>query len=95
MPDGVYLGNRELGTPIGPAYTARGDYAGDEARVQEIWVYTVHPSANRLLTMIYRYPSTDDAPERAAQLMSILGEVEGLGFVAADSGETESGDGTD
>ena len=94
MPDGQYFGNRELGTPIGPAYTARGAYPGTEGTVEEIWVYTLHPSSNRLLTMIYRYPSSDEAPKRAAQLMSILGEVEGLGFPAAESGETESGEET-
>ncbi|MGB3561631.1 MAG: hypothetical protein WBH85_01585 [Thermoanaerobaculia bacterium] len=75
---GRYFGNRELATPNGPAYTARGAIEGSDGVVEEIWIYTIHPSDYRLLTLVYRYPSAEDSADRAAQLMSILGEVESV-----------------
>jgi hypothetical protein len=75
---GRYFGNRELATPNGPAFTARGTIEGAEGIVEEIWVYAIHPAEYRLMTLVYRYPSAEDSADRAAQLMSILGEVESL-----------------
>ena len=75
---GRYFGNRELATPHGPAFTARGAIEGNDGVVEEIWIYTIHPSEYRLLTLVYRYPSAEDSADRAAQLMSILGEVESV-----------------
>ncbi|MGB5999523.1 MAG: hypothetical protein WBI00_03495, partial [Thermoanaerobaculia bacterium] len=60
------------------AYTARGAIEGSDGVVEEIWIYTIHPSDYRLLTLVYRYPSAEDSADRAAQLMSILGEVESV-----------------
>jgi hypothetical protein len=76
---GSYLGNRELMTQIGSAFTARGTYAAPEGAVEETWVYAIHPSANRLLTVTYTYP-TDESQERVQQLIAALGEIEGIGF---------------
>jgi hypothetical protein len=92
---GRYFGNRELATPHGPAYTARGTLEGDNGVVEEIWIYTIHPAEYRLLTLVYRYPSAEDSADRAAQLMSILGEVESVEESSAEVGETtpESSDG--
>ena len=87
---GRYHGNRELATPHGPAYTARGTIEGSDGVVEEIWIYTIHPSEYRLLTLVYRYPSAEDSADRAAQLMSILGEVES---VDDSSGVAEPSDG--
>lgn len=83
---GRYHGNRELATPHGPAYTARGTIEGGDGVIEEIWIYTIHPSEYRLLTLVYRYPSAEDSADRAAQVMSILGEVES---VADSSGVAE------
>jgi len=76
-PDGQYFGNRELGTPHGTAFTARGAYSGEAGPVEETWVYSIHPSANRLLTMTYTYP-TGESEVRINQLLLLLGEIEGL-----------------
>ena len=76
-PGGEYFGNRELGTPTGTAFTARGAYTGESGQVEETWVYTIHPSANRLLTITYTYP-TGESEERVNQLLLLLGEIEGL-----------------
>ena len=75
---GRYFGNRELATPHGPAFTARGAIEGNDGVVEEIWIYSIHPTEYRLLTLVYRYPSAEDSADRAAQLMSILGEVESV-----------------
>lgn len=74
---GEYFGNRELGTPNGTAFTARGAYDGESGRVEETWVYTVHPMANRLLTLTYTYP-VGQSQERVQHLLELLGEIEGL-----------------
>ena len=41
---GRYFGNRELATPHGPAYTARGAIESSDGVVEEIWIYTIHPA---------------------------------------------------
>lgn len=74
---GRYFGNRELGTPNGTAFTARGAYEGESGPVEETWVYTIHPTANRLLTITYTYP-TGESEERVNELLLLLGEIEGL-----------------
>lgn len=74
-PDGQYFGNRELGTPIGTAFTARGAYAGPDGPVEETWVYSIHPAANRLLTVTYTYPP-GESEARVNQLLLLLGEIE-------------------
>ena len=80
-PGGVYFGNRELMTPIGTAFTARGAHERDGARVEETWIYAIHPSANRLLTLTYGYPE-GESETRVQELVAVLGEVEGIGFRA-------------
>lgn len=92
---GRYFGNRELATPHGPAYTARGAIEGSDGVIEEIWIYTIHPSEYRLLTLVYSYPSAEDSAERAGQLMSILGEVESVEDSSEEVAETtaESTDG--
>lgn len=79
--DGQYFGNRELGTPTGTAFTARGAYTGENGPVEETWVYSIHPSANRLLTITYTYPP-GESEARVNQLLLLLGEIE-----AADTPE--------
>ena len=74
---GKYYGNRELGTPIGTAFTARGAWPQADGEVEEIWVFAIHPLENRLLTLTFSYP-TGESQERVNQLMDLFGEVEGL-----------------
>ena len=89
--EGQYFGNRELATPNGPAFTARGAYRLEENRVEETWVYTLHPSANRLLTVTYRYPAGEESQKRIGELMEILGEVEALSTTAELTTESSPG----
>ncbi len=80
-PGGEYFGNRELGTPTGTAFTARGAYDGEYGPVEETWVYSIHPMANRVLTITYTYP-TGESQERVGQLLELLGEIQGIGSAA-------------
>jgi len=91
QPDGQYFGNLELGTPLGPAFTSRGSYALDGVEVEELRVFAIHPSSNRLLRMTYRY-SPGEGKERLQQLAEVLGEVEALDTSdqAGDSATPES-----
>lgn len=77
QPGGQYFGNLELGTPLGPAFTSRGAYARDGVPVEELRVFAIHPSSNRLLRMTYRY-SPGEGKMRLQQLAEVLGEVEAL-----------------
>jgi len=78
LPGGESFGNRELGTQIGPAYTARGSFDGETGRIEETWIFTLHPAENRLLRVSYRYPAGGDSGARVNELMSVLGEIEAL-----------------
>jgi hypothetical protein len=83
MPGGSYLGNRELVTPIGAAFTARARYQADGREVEETKVFAVHPAGDRLLIVSYVYPAGGDSQERVQQLLLLLGEIEGLSLPAA------------
>jgi hypothetical protein len=87
LPGGTYLGNTELATQIGTAFSARGSYDSDNGRREETWIYTLHPTSDRLLTLTYRYPAAEDSQERVQQLLTILGEVVAL---AGSSDDTAS-----
>jgi hypothetical protein len=86
---GGYFGNRELMTPIGTAFTARGTYEQPGGAVEETWVYAIHPSANRLLTLTYTYP-TGQSQDRVQELVAVLGEIEGIGFPGGFEGDAEA-----
>lgn len=77
QPAGQYFGNLELVTPIGSAFTARGSYELDATTVEELHVFALHPTANRLLRVTYRYPP-GEGQERMQQLAELLGEIEPL-----------------
>ncbi len=85
--EGHYFGNRELATPNGPAFTARGAYTTAEGRVEETWAFALHPAANRLVTLTYRYPSGSDSEQRVFELLEILGEIEALDQEASSATE--------
>jgi hypothetical protein len=91
LPGGEYLGNRELVTPMGTAFTARGTYqeggpAGG-AEVEETWVYLVHPAGDRVLTVRYTYPLEAESKQRVDQLLALVGEIGPLGGSPAGDGE--------
>jgi hypothetical protein len=76
-PRGEFFGAQKLVTPLGEATYARGRFdAEDGSRVEEARAYVVHPAANRLVTVTYRYPAGEDSRERVAALLEVLGEIE-------------------
>lgn len=78
---GEMVGTTELGTPLGPAYLARGRYQEGGQRLEELRVLTLHPSGNRVLTLRCVYPQGDDADSklRFGAVVGLLGEIEGAG----------------
>lgn len=81
LADGEFFGQLEIAGPYGPAFTARGAYSEDNGPVEESWIYSLHPGANRLLTVVYRYRRGDAANSktRVNQLLEFFGEIEPLG----------------
>ncbi len=79
-PGGNFLGQVELMSQFGTAFSTRGRYAGEAGgEVEEIKIFTVHPAGDRLLSMTYRYPTDDGGTkERLDQAMAALGLVEPL-----------------
>jgi hypothetical protein len=82
--DGQYFGNLELVTPLGPAFTARGSYRDASGEIEELRVFMLHPSANRLLTVVYRYPP-GQGKDRMPHLAELLGEIEALEIAAQEA----------
>lgn len=75
-PNGEFFGNQELIAPIGSFFTARGAYEQEGRSFGELQAFTLHPLANRLLRVSFRYPA-DEAQQRAPQFAALLGEIEG------------------
>ncbi len=77
LPDGDYKGQNELGgAAIGTIYTSRGRYRGDDGEmIEEYRALAVHPAANRLLILDYRYPPTERTGERLTQLMQVIEQI--------------------
>ena len=80
QPAGEFSGNRELGTPIGAAYTARGRYSSEGEAVEESQVLTLHPEKNRAILVRYRYPpeKRKGTQERMEQLLFVVGEIQSI-----------------
>lgn len=90
-PGGDFLGQVELGSHLGTAFSTRArfdDEAGEQ--VEEVRIFAVHPGGNRLLHMTYRYtPSPGQTQARMMdQAFQAFGYAEGL-VPEGDSGETE------
>lgn len=99
MPDGQFFGQVELGSAnLGTIYSTRGRFTDDDGKtVEELRLFAVHPSANRLLSMTYRYePSPGQTQARLVdQAAEALGYVEPLAppaDAAADEGTTGGGE---
>lgn len=79
-PEGQFLGQVELMSQFGTAYSTRGRYVGEDgAEMEEIRIFTIHPAGDRMLSLTYRYPPNAGATkERMDQAMGALGLVEAL-----------------
>ena len=79
LPGGTFSGNRELMMADGrSAYYSRGQFDEDGQRVEEFRISALHPSANRLLRVYYRYPKGDDSAERLNDVLLLISEIEAL-----------------
>lgn len=77
-PNGAFLGQVELGSQIGRAFSTRGRYTDGGSEVEEIRLLAVHPSGDRLLAIVYRYPPVPgDTQKRIEEAMGALGLVTG------------------
>ena len=75
-PSGEYSGGRQMVTPAGQAYYARGSFDREGARFEETRVFLLHPLENSLVTFHYEYAAGDDSAERLPELFSWIGELE-------------------
>jgi hypothetical protein len=78
MPDGGFLGQLELGTQLGPAYTVRGSYAHEGTKVEERRIMALHPAGLGIVQMVYRYPEGSDSQAKAQEMFGIFAGLEGL-----------------
>jgi hypothetical protein len=76
--DGDYQGGQELVSPLGTAFYSRGRFTLEGEAVEETKIFTLHPDADRMLTLRYRYPAGVDSSVRVQQLFDLLATVEGL-----------------
>ena len=85
-PDGVFKGQRELGSQLGTAFYSRGLFTDQGQTMEETMIFIVHPKGDRELQMVYTYPAGEDSKERLMdQLFGVLSELEALP-VAAEEG---------
>jgi hypothetical protein len=92
QPEAAYQGGQELLSPHGTAFYSRGRFLVGFDQVEETVVLLKHPTANRLLTIRYRYPAGADSSIRVQQLLDVLGVLEGTG--GAPSPGAAEGDGS-
>jgi hypothetical protein len=76
--NGDYLGGQELVTHLGTAFYSRGRYVVEGAEIEEVVVYSLHPYADRIMTVTYRYPAGLDSSVRIQQLFDLFAGLEGL-----------------
>jgi len=90
LPGGQFFGQVELGSHLGPAFNTRGRYTGDDgAEVEEVRIFAVHPSVNRILYMTYRYPPAPGQTEARMmdQAFEAFGYIEALAAPEAPATE--------
>jgi hypothetical protein len=80
MPGGEFLGQIELRSHLGTAYSTRGRFTDEKGRTLEAMrIFAVHPTANRLLHMTYRYePAPGQTTTRFEHATTAFGYVEAL-----------------
>lgn len=83
-PGSEYKGQQELMTAnLGTAYYSRGVWEEEGELREEAAVFLLHPTGDRQLTVVYRYPSGDDSQSRIQdELFAVVGELEDFGTPA-------------
>lgn len=77
-PEGKFQGQTELGSHLGPAYLTRGRWSDNGVETEEMRLFSLHPTGNRMVVITYTYAVFGDTKDRASQAMEILGLVEGM-----------------
>jgi hypothetical protein len=80
-PHGNFLGQVQLMSEVlGNAYSTRGRFTGEEGEeIEEVKLFAVHPSGDRLLSVTSRYrPAEGGSKARLDQAMAALGLIEPL-----------------
>jgi hypothetical protein len=75
FPGGKYFGSTELISQLGTAFLSRGQFNSEDDEIEEARVFVIHPSGNRLLSLIYTYPAGGDSQSRAETLLAVLEAV--------------------
>jgi hypothetical protein len=94
-PGGQFFGQVELVSQLGPAFNTRGRYTAEEGgAVEEVRVFAVHPTVNRIVHMTYRYPPTPGQTEARMleQAFEAFGYIEPLDAPPPAEGEAEAGE---
>lgn len=79
----------ELGSHLGPAYLARSRWPEEGGEKEQMQIFALHPTANRMLLITYDYPLTGDTQDRREHMMDVLSLVEGLDAAPAEEGSSE------
>ena len=76
-PGGHFLGQVQLMSQLGTAFSTRGRYTGDDGKeIEELRLFAIHPDGDRLLTLAYRYhAAAGETKERINEAMGALGLV--------------------
>lgn len=75
LADGEYLGAQELSGDFGVAFYSRGRFSDSGVAAEETVLFLIHPMANRLLEIHYRYPAGTDSAARVEKLIEVLAEL--------------------
>lgn len=88
--EGGTLRQVELGSHLGPAFLARSRWPGDDdsGETEQMQIFALHPTANRMLVITYDYPLTGDTQDRREHMLDVLGLVAAL---EEDTGEAGAG----
>jgi len=71
-------GGQELVSPLGTTFYSRGRYLVDDVEIEETEIVAIHPDADRIVTMTYRYPAAGDSTVRVQQLFDVLAVTGGI-----------------
>ena len=89
----------ELRSHLGPAYLARSRWPGEDGEnggegggeTEQMQIFALHPTANRMLVITYDYPLTGDTQDRREHMMDALGLIAALDEGAETSAGGETG----
>lgn len=97
MEGGHFEGQAELmSESLGTAYSTRGGYTGDNGeQVEEIRIFAVHPTADRLVHLTYRYLPTPGQSKAQAPARLLEHAIVAMGYIeplyVEGEGEMEGG----